>query len=195
MKAWLLMMVAAGVLVAGTAGAQVFTQPSADEIAKLVSGPSRIDSLIKDANPEQAADVLVKGIEAVDASTLKDEYKSQVIARLVAYAVVRMGSRAPEMMSFVVRRVTIQRLQLVTAAAIIAAPDFMNAMRKEIMAALGDDTDPGKLAEAAIKDPRLVLGELIYRLVATIASRKAITDRHADLHDIVPREPAGRYRQ
>ena len=175
MKTFIIIAAVVGSLLVGVTGAQAFTPPTSETIATLVSAPSGIAPLIKDATPQQAADVLLKGIEAIDAAKLSDEQKKQLIARLVAYAVAQMGKNAPDMMALVVRSVSVRNLQLVVASAMVAAPDYMNAMQKAILDALGADTEKGRLAAAAVKNPHAVLGDIIYQIIKDIAARRGIS--------------------
>lgn len=183
---WICVML--GLLIAVDARAEGFTPPTPEQMAMLSSAPASIADLIKGATPGQAAGVLTNAIGSVDKSTLTDDQKKQLMARLVAYAVVQMGSRAPDMMAIVVRGVPDRWLQLVVATAMVAAPDYANAMRREILAALGAETDKGKLAEAAASDPHAILGDLLYQLIVVIARRSATVTPRFDLRNLPPPE-------
>lgn len=166
-----------------------YTPPTPAQMAALPSEPAGIAGLIKDASPQQAADVLIAAIAAADASTLTADQKKQLIARLVAYAVVQMGSRAPDMMAVVVRGIPDGWLQTAVAAAIVAAPAHSQAMLKAILDALGAGTDKGKLAALAAKDPHAILMDPLYGIIAMLAPHAGTQAPRMHLMNVPPPKP------
>jgi len=193
--AWILVSLA---VVIGSPSALLaeWSDPTPEQIDALVSVPDNMAGLVEGATPEQAAGVVVKAIAKVDASaTLTEGQKKQLIARLVAYAVVEMGSKAPDMMALIVGRVDQDWLQTVVAAGITAGRDYGDAMRSGILEALGGEGTPkGDLAMTAMDDPNSILGTQLYNLVLVTltSSTSGVTTPSGDTQNLVaPPVPEG----
>jgi len=192
---WILMSLAV-VIASPSALRAEWAAPAPDQIEALLSAPAKIAELIEGATPEQAAGVVLKAIAKVDASgSLNEAQKKQLIARLVAYAVVEMGSQAPEMMALIVGKVDERWIQVVVAAGITAGRDYGDAMRNKILEALvGLETPEGELAAAAMDDPESILGAQLYNLVLAILTNatSGLTRPSAEMHNMIsPPIPEG----
>ena len=193
--AWILVSLAV-MIASPSAVLAEWSAPTPAQIDALLSVPGDMAGLVMGATPEQAADVVVKAIEKVNASeTLTEEQKKQLIARLVAYAVVELGSKAPEMMALIVGKVDQDWLQIVVAAGITAGRDYGDAMRSKILEALGGEGTPrGDLARTAMDDPKSILGTQLYNLVLVIltSATGGVTTPSGDTHNLVtPPVPEG----
>jgi len=193
MKKLLIMLPLVAMILGPAVASAEWSEPSADQIAALLSVPAEIAELVEGATPEQAADVVLKAIAEVDASeSLNEAQKKQLIARLVAHAVVEMGSRAPEMMALIVGEVDDPWLQVVVAAGMTAGRDYANAMRAAILETLGgQETPKGELAVAAMEDARTILGAQLYNLALAILTDATggVTTPSAEMHNVVVSPP------
>lgn len=186
---WMILATLAVMIASPSAVLAEWSAPTPDQMDALLSVPGDMAGLVNNATPEQAADVVVKAIAKVDASeTLTEEQKKQLIARLVAYAVVKMGSKAPEMMALIVVKVDQDWLQTVVAAGMTAGRDYGDAMRQKIFEALGgEETPKGDLARTAMDDPKLILGVRLYNLVLVVLTKSTggVTTTAGDTHNLV----------
>lgn len=133
-----------------------FDVPSEDAVQGVLSNPATIIKLLEDASEDEASAVIVRVINAVDDTSLKDEEKTQFVALLVA-RVMREFSQNANFAGELLAQVPAKWKSIIAAAAVAATPD---AAVKEALATEKD----------AVQDPEKTLGTPLYEL---IVGRKA----------------------
>ncbi|MFC1462255.1 hypothetical protein ACFLQU_01495 [Verrucomicrobiota bacterium] len=103
-----LLLVCLSAFVAGLAGAaevSKFTMPTDEQIKAIAEDPSKLRDFLEDANEDEAVDLLLKVIEAVDGLGLSDAAAQQRVGQLLAETAKIKGASAPPIIARVLKRV------------------------------------------------------------------------------------------
>ena len=111
-----LLLVCAFALVAGMADAaeaSKFTMPTDEQIKAFAQDPSKLRDFLEDANEDQAVDLLLKVIEAVDKLGLSEAAAKQRVGQLLAETAKIKGASAPPIIAKVLKRVNPRLLPVI----------------------------------------------------------------------------------
>lgn len=122
------------------------------------------------ATVEKMADVIIKGIENIDASNLSDDEKLTTITLGIADIIVLAGDDVDKLMKLVVAGIGDPgRMQVAVAVAALSERSDKSAVISSVLEQLGGaDTKLGKLAEQAAGDPVAIIGQRLRVLVERI---------------------------
>lgn len=162
---------------AAVAGA--YTPPSDEEVAQLLSAPSQLQDLVEGATPAEVAEVVFRVIRMAEESPNLDEYqKRQVAALMTARGVFVIQVGDAEFMSTLMGYMYPAWKALCGAAGLAASRDSVHDV-KEILGMIADREQEPLIQQdmfTAIEEPRDILGDELYYIIAAILPHVPIKD-------------------
>lgn len=151
---WVVTMMLVGLL---AAPAMAWVAPTDDQIAGVLADHTQLNTLVQGANPNQIATVVSRVIAQVNASSLPEASKSQVVALIYTRGFLLAGEGAPQMVDSLAGQVDAKVLPVLAAATAVAVGNTEGAVVDTLVQAAGAGTAAGQAVAEAAQDPASAL--------------------------------------
>jgi len=170
-----------------TFAASEITSPTAARILEAAGNPVRLPSLLTDATPTQAADVLARTVGQVGTQGISTDRRKQTIGLLTGYTYAAMSGQTAELSRALFRALAPEVLPTVIASAAATSGDQAQAAL-DAFAAVASGTPQAGAVDQAVANPAEVLGGALWEQLSTV-DYSANTGAEALGGKTVPRPP------
>lgn len=156
-----------------------FDVPTDEQLAQVLASPSDLPLVLEDASPEQAAEVVFRLIRMVgEAPGLDDVQKNQVAVLMTARAVFHIEIGDADFVNTLLGYMPDHLKPLIAAAGVAASRDSAYDVRQLIEGLAADETQEELKNNflLAAEDPKAVLGDDLYYIIAAILPHVPIKD-------------------